>query len=77
MSGEIWGNLLLGGAVGVIVDAASGAGSRPPGEIMIWMEPSVFESGQDRQKWLCAKDEAESARRHKRQGDQKQAFGAQ
>lgn len=36
MSGDVWGNLIFGGPIGVVVDAASGAGFNYPLSITVW-----------------------------------------
>lgn len=51
---EPWtlGNILIGGVIGVGVDAASGALEQYPDEIKVYLEPVVWGSEQERQKWL-------------------------
>lgn len=36
MAGNVWGNLIFGGPVGVAIDAASGAGFNYPLSITVW-----------------------------------------
>ena len=41
-SGATFGNLLLGGIVGVVIDASSGANNKYPERIVVVMTPSIF-----------------------------------
>lgn len=41
-SGATFGNLLLGGIVGVVIDASSGANNQYPERIVVVMTPSIF-----------------------------------
>ena len=36
MAGDVWGNLIFGGPIGVAVDAASGAGFNYPLSLTVW-----------------------------------------
>ncbi|MCG8508852.1 MAG: hypothetical protein MI741_06445, partial [Rhodospirillales bacterium] len=51
MDGWILGNIIFGGVVGVVVDAATGAGEKFPPRVMIFLEPEAFVSEQDRNEW--------------------------
>jgi hypothetical protein len=50
-----FGNIILGGAVGVVVDAATGAAQKYPANIIVWMEPEKWASEEDKTAWLMAK----------------------
>jgi len=63
VTGATYGNILLGGAIGVAVDAASGAAQHYPDVITVWMEPEQWESLEERIAWLKEK-------RATRQGDE-------
>ena len=54
-AGATFGNILLGGGIGVIVDAASGAAQKYPDEITIWMKPTSFVTDAARQDWEAKK----------------------
>lgn len=54
-AGATLGNFLIGGPVGVVVDAASGAAQEYPSEISIWMEPVKFATAQDKADWNAEK----------------------
>lgn len=57
------GNVILGGGIGFIVDAASGAAQRYPDQVVVWMEPLEWDSEADRQRWLDEKQAHEQAAR--------------
>ncbi|NIV75241.1 MAG: hypothetical protein GWN37_10485 [Gammaproteobacteria bacterium] len=61
ISGATFGNLLLGGVVGVAIDAASGAAQKYPPQIIVWLEPVEWESEAQREQWLKEKREFEVA----------------
>jgi hypothetical protein len=52
MAGATMGNVILGGGIGIIFDAASGAAQRYPDQVDIWLEPAVWEDEAARQRWL-------------------------
>ena len=54
-AGATLGNVILGGGIGIIVDAASGAAQEYPDKVVIWMEPKSFSSKAVRQEWLDEK----------------------
>ena len=56
-AGATMGNILLGGGVGIIVDAASGAAQKYPTEISIWMPPQKWASAKAKENWLREKAE--------------------
>lgn len=44
VDGWIFGNIILGGVIGAVIDGARGAGMKYPEEIIIALEPASFES---------------------------------
>ena len=62
-AGATLGNVLLGGGVGIIVDAASGAAQEYADEVLVWMEPKTFKSASAKDAWFAEKAayEAEKA----------------
>ena len=44
VAGATFGNILLGGGIGIIVDAISGAAQQYPDQIIVWMEPEEWTS---------------------------------
>ena len=51
IAGATLGNLLLGGGIGILIDAASGSAQRYPDQIIVWMEPEEWESVALQQEW--------------------------
>jgi hypothetical protein len=49
--GSTFGNILLGGGIGILVDAASGAAQEYPPTIVVWMKPYIFASKTEEEKW--------------------------
>ena len=49
--GATLGNILIGGGIGIIIDATSGAAQRYPDQIIVWMEPEEWESATAKQEW--------------------------
>lgn len=47
----VLGNILVGGLIGVAVDAASGAAEKFPDKISVLLDPSEFDSVADRDRW--------------------------
>ena len=68
-AGATLGNVILGGGVGVIVDAASGAAQEYPDEVLVWMEPKTFSSKKAKEEWMAEKAayEAEQEAKHEAQ----------
>lgn len=58
-----FGNIILGGGIGVLVDAASGAAQQYPEKILVWMEPEKFKTEQEKDVWRREKEEFELARK--------------
>lgn len=51
MAGATLGNVILGGAIGIVMDAASGAAQRYPDQVFIWMEPEHWPDEQSKLQW--------------------------
>ena len=45
------GNIILGGGIGIIFDASSGAAQRYPEEVVIWMEPEEWRDENAKLQW--------------------------
>jgi len=54
-AGMTLGNVILGGGVGIIVDAASGAAQKYPDNVYVWLEPENWSSPDEQQAWEAAK----------------------
>jgi hypothetical protein len=54
-AGATLGNVILGGGIGVFVDAASGAAQKYPDKVIVWMKPKHFESLHAQKSWEEAK----------------------
>lgn len=50
--GWIFGNILIGGGIGILVDGARGAGQKYPPTVLIILEPSSFDSFAARDAWF-------------------------
>ena len=59
-AGATLGNILLGGGIGVIIDASTGAAQKYPEQVIIWMKPEVWESDEQRIEWEQAKNDYEA-----------------
>lgn len=53
--GATLGNILIGGGIGIIIDAASGAAQKYPDQVVVWMEPEEWASETDQLEWIEAK----------------------
>ncbi|MFZ5762075.1 MAG: hypothetical protein ACOY8P_04015 [Thermodesulfobacteriota bacterium] len=71
-----FGNIILGGGIGILVDAASGAAQQYPDQITVWMEPDGFKSEQEKVAWLKEKEEFELAQKKDQQNDQTVSDGS-
>ncbi len=56
-----FGNIILGGGIGIFVDAVSGAAQRYPDKVVVWMKPLAFASPSEETAWHAAKREQEEA----------------
>lgn len=54
-----FGNVVIGGGVGVIADILSGAAQEYPNEVQVWLEPEKWKSKSARQAWLKEKGDYE------------------
>lgn len=59
VSGATFGNIILGGGIGIFVDAASGAAQKYPDKVVLWMKPKSFASAKARAAWENDKAEYE------------------
>lgn len=50
--GATLGNILLGGGIGVIVDASTGAAQEYPKDVKVYMEPHKWPSETARREWM-------------------------
>lgn len=50
--GATLGNIILGGGIGVIVDAASGAAQEYPKSVKVYLEPKKWKSNSHREQWM-------------------------
>ncbi len=57
MDGWILGNILFGGLIGVVIDAASGSGQKYPSEVFIALQPARFSSITERDQWFTRRRE--------------------
>ena len=51
IAGATMGNIILGGGIGIIFDASSGAAQRYPDEVVIWMEPEEWADEISKLQW--------------------------
>jgi hypothetical protein len=51
LAGATMGNVILGGGIGIIFDASSGAAQRYPDKVVIWMEPEEWPDERARLQW--------------------------
>jgi len=59
LQGATLGNIIVGGGVGFLVDAMSGAAQKYPEKVTVWMEPVSFTSEAKKVAWLQAKSDFE------------------
>ena len=67
LAGMTAGNILLGGGVGIIIDAASGAAQEYPDSVVIWMEPEKWATKEAKDSWTAEKaafDAEQEAKKH-------------
>lgn len=60
VSGATFGNIILGGGIGIFVDAATGAAQKYPDKIVLWMEPKTWKSSSAKKKWFAKKEAYEA-----------------
>lgn len=51
VSGATFANVILGGGIGIFVDAASGAAQKYPDKVIVWMKPKKWPSATAREEW--------------------------
>jgi len=51
VAGATFGNIILGGGIGIFVDAASGAAQIYPDKVVVWMKPTSWKSSKEEQDW--------------------------
>ena len=51
VAGATMGNIILGGGIGIIFDASSGAAQRYPEKIVVWMEPEEWSDEYSKLQW--------------------------
>lgn len=59
VAGATFGNIILGGGIGIFVDAATGAAQMYPDKVIVWMKPKSFSSSAARTSWENEKAEYE------------------
>lgn len=65
LTGATFGNIILGGGIGILVDAASGAAQQYPDQVVVWMEPETWESEDAKNTWYRDKEAFEVAEKDK------------
>ncbi len=60
-AGATLGNVILGGGVGLVIDAASGAAQEYPDSVTLWLEPESFASKAEEEAFFAKKAEYEAA----------------
>lgn len=70
-AGATLGNVILGGGIGLVVDAASGAAQEYPDEVTLWLEPNTFSSASAKGAWFAKKDAYEEAQKAKKEQQHK------
>ncbi len=55
-AGATLGNILIGGGIGIFIDAMSGAAQQYPDQIIVWMEPEEWASEEKRLEWVKEKE---------------------
>jgi len=65
ITGATFGNIILGGGIGVLVDAASGAAQEYPDSVTVWMEPKEWGSVEEKLAWEKEKLNFDKAREAK------------
>jgi hypothetical protein len=66
IAGATFGNIILGGGIGIFVDAATGAAQKYPDRVVVWMRPVAWKSPDDELAWNAEKrkfDEEEAAKK--------------
>jgi len=77
LAGATLGNIILGGGIGIFVDAASGAAQKYPDQVYVWMEPNKWSSAEKKQDWMDRKSAYEREQEEKRRREQEEAQASQ
>jgi len=56
LTGATFGNIILGGGIGIFVDAVSGAAQQYPDKITLWLEPEAWNTEEERLAWIKEKE---------------------
>jgi len=70
IAGATLGNIILGGGIGIFIDAATGAAQKYPDKVTVWMRPVAWKSPDDEVAWNAEKrkfDEDEAAKKAAKQ----------
>lgn len=59
VAGSTFGNIILGGGIGIFVDAATGAAQKYPDKVVVWMKPQKFKTLTEEKEWHDKKVEFE------------------
>ena len=55
IAGATFGNIILGGGIGIFVDAATGAAQKYPDKVVVWMRPTEWKSPDQEVSWNIEK----------------------
>ncbi len=85
LAGMTFGNVLLGGGIGIVVDSVSGAAQEYPDRVTVWLEPESFANAEEEAEWRGAKEafeaeqkaEAEALKEQQNNGEYSRAAGNQ
>ncbi len=66
LAGATLGNIILGGGVGFLIDAASGAAQKYPDKITVWMKPKKWTNKEEQKAWYADKRAFEEEEERKR-----------
>lgn len=72
LAGATFGNVILGGGIGVLVDAASGAAQIYPDKVVVWMKPTKWKSPKEELSWQKEKATFEKEEERKAAAKQQQ-----
>ena len=71
-AGATLGNVILGGGIGLVVDAASGAAQEYPDEVTLWLEPNTFPSAAAKDAWMAKRDAYVAVQTAKKEAQQRE-----
>ena len=72
VAGATFGNIILGGGIGILVDAATGAAQKYPDKIVVWMRPVAWQSPDDEVAWNAGKQKFDAEEAAKKAAKEKQ-----